>query len=411
MTAQPDKPTVSVIIPVFNKWEMTADCLRSMRSRLASDRVEVIVVDNGSSDATPAECGPLGSSLFPGRFFYHANAGNAGFARACNQGAALAGAEILFFLNNDTLWSEDVLPALLEELDSPGVGCCGPLLLYPNDRIQHLGVGFLHSGKVVHAFRDYPRTHRVARNRLPLQAMTAAALLIRAGLLRQLGGFHEAYANGYEDLDLCHQLKSAGLRATVAQQVSLYHLEGQSAGRMDAEARNFAVYKERVGEGFATDVDVFAERNAMRLVLNEWLEPYFVADREVQEACAARVAREGQASVLDVLKEHPCWEPGYHQVIGSLRQIGIPAVALHMGRDLLRFCPSMAAVELLCVLAAEAGDQQALGQYRGMRQMLAAHASRPELPVTARRLLQFAREQGRDHLAASLKQWFITRAA
>ena len=91
---------VSVIIPAWNLWEMTSTCLRSLAEHSAGEPLEVLVVDNGSDDATRTELEPLGQSLFGTDFRAVRLPENLGFAKACNAGAALASGELLFFLNN-----------------------------------------------------------------------------------------------------------------------------------------------------------------------------------------------------------------------------------------------------------------------------------------------------------------------
>src|ERR671925_1106267 len=86
----------TIVIPVWNRWELTRACLESLRPTLGP-RDRVVVVDNGSEDATAA-------GLRAYRWLkVVTNAENRGFAAACNQGAAEAGGEGVVFLNNDTL--------------------------------------------------------------------------------------------------------------------------------------------------------------------------------------------------------------------------------------------------------------------------------------------------------------------
>ena len=123
---------ISVIIPIFNCWELTRACLSSLRRHTLGDYLEVIAVDNHSSDLTATELGPLGKGLFGDNFHLLRQERNLGFAAACNLGAGGARAPYLFFLNNDTLltpnWSAPLLSTLRE---SSRLGAIGPLLLYP----------------------------------------------------------------------------------------------------------------------------------------------------------------------------------------------------------------------------------------------------------------------------------------
>ena len=103
---------VSVIIPAWNLWQMTAACLRSLATHSAGQDLEVLVVDNGSTDATVGELEPLGQSLWGAGFKALRLPENLGFAKACNLGAHAAAGDLLFFLNNDTTCTPGWLPPL-----------------------------------------------------------------------------------------------------------------------------------------------------------------------------------------------------------------------------------------------------------------------------------------------------------
>ncbi len=90
-------PAISVVIPVFNKWELTKACLESLAQHTPSGVVEVIVVDNGSTDETAHALAPLGKQLFGDLFAPIRWEENRNFGPACNAGAAAARAPMLFF--------------------------------------------------------------------------------------------------------------------------------------------------------------------------------------------------------------------------------------------------------------------------------------------------------------------------
>src|SRR6059058_6081153 len=89
------RPAASIVIPVWNQWDVTRACLDSLRPTLGP-RDEVIIVDNGSEDETPARL-----AAYPWARVI-TNAENRGFAIACNQGAAAAQRDVVVLLNNDT---------------------------------------------------------------------------------------------------------------------------------------------------------------------------------------------------------------------------------------------------------------------------------------------------------------------
>jgi GT2 family glycosyltransferase len=104
---------VSIIIPVFNQVALTRQCLQSVSETCPSTGVQIIVIDNGSTDQTADLLKPRQSSTFQ----FVQNDHNRGFGYACNQGAALARGDFLLFLNNDTEVDPDFLTAAVARAD------------------------------------------------------------------------------------------------------------------------------------------------------------------------------------------------------------------------------------------------------------------------------------------------------
>ena len=92
-------PLVSIIIPLFNQVDFTRRCLEALAQTAGTSIPhEIILVDNGSTDATGEYLRSVGNNVSVIR-----NSSNQGFARACNQGARAAVGTYLLFLNNDTV--------------------------------------------------------------------------------------------------------------------------------------------------------------------------------------------------------------------------------------------------------------------------------------------------------------------
>jgi GT2 family glycosyltransferase/glycosyltransferase involved in cell wall biosynthesis/tetratricopeptide (TPR) repeat protein len=241
-----EKPEVSIIIPTFNKLELTQQCLRALQANTPAPRHEIIVVDNGSTDGTVEF---LRVEEAAGRLRAVLNPQNGGFARACNQGVKVARTGLLLFLNNDTQVTPGWLEALAETLRRPQTGIAGAKLLYANGRIQHAGIGFI--GNVPdHPHRHAPADAPEVNQFRELDMVTGACLMIRTELFWQLAGFDEAYRNGVEDIDLCLRVRAAGWKVVYQPKAVAFHLEGQTAGRFDHVSENLRLFFERWGKSF-----------------------------------------------------------------------------------------------------------------------------------------------------------------
>jgi GT2 family glycosyltransferase len=195
---------ISVVMPVYNQLALTRACLESLRG--TSEPFELCVVDNASTDGTGAFF--AGAALpFPHR--YARNAENVGLIRALNQGAALAGGDVLCFLHNDTEM-RDVrwLARLRAALDEPGAGLAG---LYGVRRVRRDG---RYVGRtIVHALVDSPTLRGDVAE---VAAVDGVCLTLRREVLAAAGGFDEGYGffHGY-DRELSFAVREQGLRCLV----------------------------------------------------------------------------------------------------------------------------------------------------------------------------------------------------
>ena len=218
----------SVIIPLFNRAELTEQCLVNLAEVTHGVRYEVVLVDNGSTDATTQVLAGLGGDVQVIR-----NAENRGFAAACNQGAAAARGRHLVFLNNDTIPLQGWLEPLLAELDGdPRVSVVGSKLLFDDGTVQHAGVIFSREIPIpYHVFYRSDAAAPAVNRRREIQCVTAACMAVRRSTFDALGGFDEGYVNGYEDVDFCLQVRERGEKVVYQPQSTLYHLESQTPGR------------------------------------------------------------------------------------------------------------------------------------------------------------------------------------
>lgn len=222
----------SIVIPVFNRAELTRACLRVLPASIAdAGEGETIVVDNASTDSTAAVL-----AEFPWVRVIR-NERNLGFAAANNQGARIARGEFLVLLNNDTQPQPGWLRAMLAVAREPDVGAVGARLLFPNGTIQHAGVvvaahPFGRATLGAYHFAAGARADDPAvRERHDYQAVTGACLVTPRELYATLGGLDEAYWNGYEDVDYCFKVGARGLRVVYEPAAVVVHYESQSGAQ------------------------------------------------------------------------------------------------------------------------------------------------------------------------------------
>ena len=336
--ASRQEPLVSVVIPVFNKCELTLQCLDAIARVGARVPFEVIVVDDASSDATPGRLAQRADQVRVIR-----NPANRGFAGSCNEGAAAARGRYVLFLNNDTIPLQGWLDALVDELHThPGVVAVGSKLLYGDGQVQHAGVIFerdtrnpYHPGRFLHA--DDPRVNR----RRELQTVTAACFLIRARWFKECGCFSEEFQTGYEDLDLCLTIRKRGGLIVYQPKSVLIHLESQTPGRMRHETGNRALFFERWADQLLSDEDDYYFSDGLRILRQRGEYGHAVrcvrfasAEERARWAVVAECQRAAAAGkheqVLRCLGQVRAWpaEAGMHRwAWANCRRLGLRAAA------------------------------------------------------------------------------------
>jgi GT2 family glycosyltransferase len=221
-------PLVSIVIPVYNRYEYTRVCLETV-ARLTYANRETLVVDNGSSDGTEENI----KAEFPWAMVIRSTT-NLGYAGGCNLGIRRSSGKHVLLLNNDTrIVSPELLNVLVGILETnPRVGAAGPRLVEYDD-----------PDKIVF---DGP-TDAVGG-----MDITGAVLLLRREALRQVGLFDESFFAYYEDRDLFARLKKAGWSLQHSRLVRVAH-QGSLTAVLGSPSwyywhnRNFLVFFRRHG--------------------------------------------------------------------------------------------------------------------------------------------------------------------
>lgn len=301
---------VSVVIPVFNRWALTRACLDAIAAAPLDSHAEIIVVDDGSSDETPAMLAAR-AAAGPVRVVRHAT--NTGFATACNDGAAAAHGEYVVFLNNDTLPQPGWLTALVAEADAhPEAAAVGAKLLFPDGSVQHAGVVIGEDRNPHHVYAGFPGGHPAVNRPRPFQVVTAACLLVRRSVFTKLGGFDPAFRNGHEDVDLCLRLGDAGWTVRYCPASVVVHLESATRERRSPEAAaNGRLYRERwAARVEPDDVRTYLSDGLLRVAYGDThpvrlsVSPLLATVHDgVREHATERLLRVRAAQVAELLSE------------------------------------------------------------------------------------------------------------
>jgi GT2 family glycosyltransferase len=234
------RPLVSVIIPTDGRVARMASgsrdlplaCVQSIVERTDYENYEIVLVDNGR--VSPELARYIDAQPRIRRVGYDAD-GPFNFAHKLNFAARQAAGEHLLLLNDDT---EAITPewmrAMLEFSQQPEIGAVGAKLLYPDGRLQHVGVVLGIGGGACHVFSGQARNSPgyfgsawVIRN---YSAVTGACCMTRRDVFDALGGFDERFATDFNDVDYCLRVRARGLRIVGTPFAQLYHFEGATFG-------------------------------------------------------------------------------------------------------------------------------------------------------------------------------------
>jgi GT2 family glycosyltransferase len=222
-------PKISVIMVLFNKFELTMLALASLRDNFAGG-IELILVDNESIDATSRI-----SDFVRGAKIIR-NDSNLGFLRACNLGLAQATAPSVLYLNNDVELAHAAIATALARLASAtDIAAVGAKIIRTNGVLQEAGSIIWNEGTTIGYMRDASPLAPEANFVRDVDYCSAVFLMCRADVLKDFGGFDEAYSPAYfEEVDLCVRFLTAAYRVVYDPGIMVYHLEFGSASTTEA---------------------------------------------------------------------------------------------------------------------------------------------------------------------------------
>jgi N-acetylglucosaminyl-diphospho-decaprenol L-rhamnosyltransferase len=245
------RPDVSAIIVNWNTHDLLAQCLASLLDTIGSLDMEVLVVDNASSDGSQAMVG----SRFPDVRLIE-NKENVGFARANNQAIALSRGRYALMINSDAIATPGAIQAMVDWADAEShAGIVGAQLLNPDGSFQASHTSFptlwqeflilTGLGRLLRG-RWYPsRGPMQDRGPQLVDYVEGACLLVRRQAMEEVGGLDEGYFMYAEEVDWCYAMKQGGWQVWYQPNARIIHYGGASSCHRRTQ-READLYRSRV---------------------------------------------------------------------------------------------------------------------------------------------------------------------
>lgn len=271
----PVPPRVSVVIPTRDRVDLLRTCLGTLLEKTDYPDLEILVVDNGSTD--PGALAYLRTLTLDPRVRVLRRPGPFNFSALNNSAVEEATGELVCLLNNDIEVVEPGwLRAMVAHALRPEVGCVGATLLYPNGQLQHAGVMLGIGGVAGHGHKGFAGDHPGYFSQLVLtrrvSAVTAACLVMRRELYQRVGGLDaEHLAVAFNDVDLCLRVRDAGHTNLVTPDARLVHHESASRGADTDPGKR---------ERFQSEVRVMQARWGAALHSDPYYSPHLSLTRE-----------------------------------------------------------------------------------------------------------------------------------
>jgi len=216
-------PKVSIIIPFRDKIALLKACIRSIETRSAYHNYEIILINNRSKEEETLEyIRGTKHKIIKADIDFN-------YSRLNNMGVQAAEGEYLILLNNDTeVITSDWIESLLGLAQLPKVGAVGAKLLFPSNKIQHVGVvmAMHHVNRNRNANNGgYKQYNNLVRE---YSCVTGACLMISKKKYQEVGGLAEFLAVQFNDIDFCFRVLRAGYYNIYNPHSILYHNESAS---------------------------------------------------------------------------------------------------------------------------------------------------------------------------------------
>lgn len=215
-----DEPLVSVVVVTYNNLALTQTCLTSIDKYSDYDRLEIIVVDNASSDDSPVFLTNWAQGA-PNRKLI-LNSDNRGFAAANNQGLVAATGEYFVLLNNDTHVTPGWVRTMMRHLQrNPNIGLIGPVTNNIGNEAK-IDIAYDDMQQMLNKAATYTRHHVGEVFRLYTAAFFC--VMMPRATYETVGPLDETFGRGFfEDDDYCRRIDQIGKEVMCAEDVFIHH--------------------------------------------------------------------------------------------------------------------------------------------------------------------------------------------
>jgi GT2 family glycosyltransferase/glycosyltransferase involved in cell wall biosynthesis len=248
------EPLVSVVVLTYNNLAFTQACLFSIENYSDYPNLEVIVVDNASSDGSREWLADwVGEASAAGqRRRLILNEANVGFSAGNNVGLEAASGELLILLNNDTYVTRGWVRTLAAHFRrDPRLGLLGPVTNNIGNEAK-LDVEYADITEMHRIAGEYTRAHPGAI--LPMRNAAFFCVAMPRAVYAEIGGLDEAFGVGFfEDDDYCRRVEARGWHIACAEDVFVHHHLSASFAALGGDVkralfdRNKAIYEAKWG--------------------------------------------------------------------------------------------------------------------------------------------------------------------
>jgi len=236
---------LSIVIVSFNTKKILKSCLNSIFQNKFKGKLEVIVVDNNSSD---------NSSLMVEKGFKEVvlikNRENLGFAKAANQGIKKSKGKFVLLLNSDIIVKENSLNLLFNFIkDRDDLGVLGGRLLNKDDSVQGSCYYLPTLWRAIIKYGSFFKYAPQGQEPIQVEAVTGAVFLIPRKIIKKIGLLDERYFIYFEELDYCRRVKKAGFKVFYLPTAEFIHFHGASGKNIPQKTHQWLIESSKTYHG------------------------------------------------------------------------------------------------------------------------------------------------------------------